>query len=190
MMIMAYCPPRRLYELLDKIDAKAAWQIDSRRIWAHARELYYGGDMTGGLQMEDGFNAEKMLGWLPSTAKLVRVPTDPGELAHQLTKTPICQGTATHDGWGEPSKLNGQIPLHYLPNPYAGHFTVIVGALAQAKSNFITFQNSWGMTWGRFGYGTLRWDQWLQMLLDDPMTAEVDPEWWAEGMWAEGVIKP
>lgn len=186
MMASAYTPAKRLKELT----GGGPWQIDCRAIWATARKMFYGGDLSGGLQMDEGFDAMIKLGWLPTGATLKRLPANAAEVAYALRFTPVCQGTATHQGWMEPDGKSGQIGLHYIPDPYAGHFTVIVAAMSQGGRNYLTLQNSWGASWGRYGYGVLREDQWLQMLLDDPLTADVPKAWWADGEWAKGIIIP
>lgn len=147
-------------------------QIDGDAIWRRGREMFNGGDMDGGLLMHQGFLAAVDLGILPEGSAPVALEATPAAVARQLLATPVLQGTCVHRGWEDPNPENGQIPF-LLPDPFAGHATCIVSVTSQAGDSFLAFQNSWGATWGRYGFGLLRADQWAQCLLDAPVTCQL-----------------
>jgi hypothetical protein len=187
-MAREYTPRNRLTELT----GNDPWQFDGRAAWVKARQMFHGGSLDGGLQLGESFAAMIAMGWLPQSAKIVRIPADPAEVAHMLRSMPLVQGTATHRGWFEPHPKSGQIPLHYTPDPYAGHATLVCGILEKLGHRWMIFQNQWtnedGTPWGRFGYGQERWDQYVQWALDDMVGVDVPREWWAGGAWMKGVV--
>ena len=174
-------------ELGDSILGKGE-QIDGDAIWKRGREMFHGGSLDGGLLMPQGFLAAIDLGILPPGATVVTLAPSVAAVAKRLSTSPVLQGTAVHEGWNEPDPSNGQIPL-LLPNPFAGHATCIVSVTKQGDNSFLPFQNSWGAGWGRFGYGMLRDDQWLQCLIDDPVSCDLGRPLAAWDAWRKYVTR-
>jgi hypothetical protein len=168
----------------------AGEQVDGDAIWRRGREMFWNGTLDGGLLMDQGFAAAIDLGILPAKSQVLKVAANLGVVSQQLAKTPVLQGTAVHRGWSDPDPESGEISFD-LPNPNAGHATCIVALVDQKGGNQIgsAFQNSWGKDWGRFGYGILREDQWLQCLLDDPVTCLLPDGWTSFDGWRRFVIQ-
>jgi hypothetical protein len=62
---------------------------------------------------------------------------------------------AVHAGW-DTSDRDGYIPFQH--EPLGGHAFAIIGYDAEG----FWIQNSWGESWGYWGFGHLRYDDWLQ----------------------------
>lgn len=167
-------------------------QIDGDAIWAHARELWHGGDLDGGLQLHEGVLAAADLGILPPTTAAGRVALDLGAVCDQLTRTPVLFGLGTHGGWRKPCITNGFIAPD-VPDPFAGHAVCGVGVVDQRLEGdgadfFVMLQNSWGARWGWMGYGLLSWGHWAQSLIDNPIWIDAAPGWVDTTRWREFLI--
>ena len=80
----------------------------------------------------------------------------------------ICVSTLIHDGWETPVKLrrNGKT-MHVIGRPVnarllGGHAVALVG---YNEVGFLV-QNSWGRSWGKGGFATLPYDDWLEFAYD------------------------
>lgn len=162
-------------------------QIDGDAIWKRGREMFYGGSLDGGLLMDHGLFAAIDLGILPKESKPGRLASNLGVVSHALEATPILQGTSVHAGWNQPDPENGEIAM-MMPDPFAGHATLIVATTRQDDQMGVVFQNSWGASWGRYGYGILREDQWKNYLLDDPVTCSLPESWTTWTGWRRYLI--
>lgn len=164
-------------------------QINGEAIWRHARKMFFPNEPVegGGLYLEHGFLAAIDMGILPPDSGVTTVHLDIGMVSRMLRTEPVLQGNAVHNGWSR-AKSNGQIPLD-LPNPKAGHATVIVGVLKQGDHYYVMFQNSWGATWGYGGFGLLRDDQWEQCLLGPVAVCKLPDNWTEWKGWMDYVIK-
>ena len=169
---------------------KAGDQIDGEAIWRRARKMFWPKEPVegGGLLLEQGFHAAIAMGILPPDTGVMLVNMDLGMVSRMLRTEPVLQGTAVSKGWNMPNPENGQIPFD-LPNPRAGHATVIVGVLMQQDEPYVLLQNSWGAKWGMGGYGLLRGDQWEQSLIS-PLCVCKLPDSFADWTgWRDWVIK-
>lgn len=169
---------------------KKGQQIDGDAIWRKGRQMFYPREKVeaGGLLMDHGFRAAIELGILPPDSGVVCVRLDVGMISRMLRTEPVLQGTAVHRGWETPDPKNGQIPFK-LPDPQAGHATVIVGVLEQDGDSYILFQNSWGAQWGMGGFGLMRADQWEQCLLGPVCVCKLPDDWVAWQGWKDFVIR-
>ncbi len=158
----------------------AGKQIDPVPVYKRARADHFPGERwdAGGLLLEHGYLAAVDLGYLPPGSKPGLVDLPLGALCHVLLNQPVLQGTATHGGWARPNPDNGQIPIRgWVPNPAAGHATVITAVLEQRGEFYIQFLNSHGATWGYYGYGLMRVDQWEQARMG-PLCIITLPDGW------------
>lgn len=178
-----------LRRALGRAVLKPGQQIDGDRIWRRARAMFFPREKVeaGGLLMDHGFKAAVDLGILPPDTGVMTVHMDAGMVSRMLRTEPVLQGTATHRGWERPDGQNGYIQPA-LPDPYAGHATVIVGVLQRDGEDYILFQNSWGATWGMGGYGLLRADHWAQSLLGPVAVAKLPDHWTDWEGWRTAII--
>lgn len=143
--------------------------IDGDKIWKRAREMFYGGDMTGGLLLHHGVLAAEDLGYIKAGSyRMFRPDNDIDQIDRYLAISPLMQGTATWPAWDWPDGKNGQI-ARGTPNRYAGHATVIVDVQRRQGHRYNIFANSWGPKWGRHGYGILTEGAYRQSTLDRPL---------------------
>jgi len=146
-----------------------ATMIDGDRIWKRGREMFYDGDPDGGLLIHEGIHAAESLGYLKKGRyRIFRPRNDLTEIDRYLSISPLLQGTATWLAWDSPNELNGQIGRG-RPDWNAGHATLIVDVQLRGGKLFNIFANSWGMDWGRFGYGILTESLYRQSALDRPL---------------------
>lgn len=135
---------------------KGGWQIEGEAIWRKARQMYYGGDLSGGLALNEGFLAAKELGIFPDTAQSVRVANDWITIRQALKLTPLVQGHHVHYGWDQPSSVNGCIDHSPIPADSDGyHCTLRIGAIKQLNGSYYPFLNSWSSSWGWKGIGMM-----------------------------------
>lgn len=170
---------------------KDGQQINGEAIWRQGRKMFYPKESieSGGLLMDHGLRAAIALGILPPDTGVVTVHLDVGMLSRMLRNQPVLQGTGTHDNWAAANRENGYITPR-LPEPYAGHATVIIGVIEQDAEPYVLFQNSWGAKWGMGGYGLLRADHWSQSLLGPLVVAKLPDNWVEWNGWRDFVIEP
>jgi hypothetical protein len=143
--------------------------IDGDKIWKRAREMFYGGDMDGGLLLHEGVAAAENLGYLAKGSyRIFRPRNDLAEIDRYLSISPLLQGTGTWPAWDFPEKENGQI-ARGRPDWNAGHATLIVDVQKRDGRYFNVFANSWGTSWGRHGYGILNETLFQMSALDRPL---------------------
>ena len=146
-----------------------ATMIDGDKIWKRAREMFYGGDMNGGLLLHEGVAAAENLGYLKAGSyRVFRPRNDLAEIDRYLSISPLLQGTATWPAWDMPSTQNGQIDRG-RPDWNAGHATLIVDVQKRNGRYYNIFANSWGPKWGRHGYGLLTETAYRHAVLDRPL---------------------
>jgi pimeloyl-ACP methyl ester carboxylesterase len=81
----------------------------------------------------------------------------------------IVASAAIHDGWQEPVPMHkpGRPPIHTIvrsdqPAAIGGHAFALVG---YNEVGFLV-QNSWGKSWGKGGFATLTYEDWLDSAYD------------------------
>jgi hypothetical protein len=80
----------------------------------------------------------------------------------------IAASAAIHSGWVKPTEVtNGSETMHVIErpadaSPLGGHAFAVVG---YNELGFLV-QNSWGTGWGRGGFATLPYDDWLRSAYD------------------------
>lgn len=145
--------------------------LDGDVLWRERRRLHYGGDFSGGLQVPEALEMASDLGWLADTRhKVVRFPFNAEFLDRMLDVMPVLIGLGTNNAWGKPDPENGQIPLRGLPDPRQGHCVMIVDYQVMDGEQYVIFANSWGSDWGRYGFGTMTFDQMAQAAISDCVT--------------------
>jgi hypothetical protein len=176
-------------------DGKAfadGWQLNGHAVWVHGREMYWNGDLTGGLYLPQGLNAMRDLGIIPPETRLVRVASDWDSVGFALLETPIVQGHAIHKGWFTASHENGCIdhePMASGSNGY--HCTMRIARLMQESFRFYALENSWGDDWAYNGYGVMTDAEDREGLMDDGLyTAKMPENWTAWTGWEKFLIKP
>jgi hypothetical protein len=157
-------------------------QIDGEAIHRRARELWWGGTLSGGLYLEQGFGAMQAMEIIPPESRLVNIGSQLQFVAEALKKTPIVQAHHVHEGWLRADKTSGLID--HLPAPTANdmyHATVMV-ALGNAVDGtpYRVGQNSWGSTWGSHGYFVMTEDEWFEGACPDGLMTALLPDHWRE----------
>ncbi|MEA2238764.1 MAG: hypothetical protein QOC81_3488 [Thermoanaerobaculia bacterium] len=80
----------------------------------------------------------------------------------------IVASAAVHDGWQSPKKVRISGKTHHIitktesSQPIGGHAFALVG---YNEIGFLV-QNSWGKTWGKEGFATLPYEDWLESAYD------------------------
>lgn len=191
--------------------------LDGRAIWAKGREMYAEGDLSDGLQLDEGFMAMRELGMIPQTAYLGEVEPSWPAIAAQLTKTPMITGNVVHEGWFEPDGATGCID--HRPAPTArdgGHATCITAALVNADSGgraaqaaltrppvaatlsrtageeprrFFGLEGSWGKDWPLHGNHILSESEYDEGHLAGPVTIVMPDGWEKFTGWEKYVVK-
>lgn len=130
----------------------ARFQISGEAIYKRACDLFFHGDYSGGLYLDQGFHAAKELGILPSDATLQVVRNDWISMGIALDATPVVTGHMIDAGWSNPDPDNGCLDhAPKNPNQIGGHATLRIGRLYYTNTRFYVHQNSWGADWGWHG---------------------------------------
>ena len=166
-------------------------QIDGYAIWKRAREMFYNGNLAGGLYLHQGFAAMVDLGLIPSDAELVSVEPDVGSISEQLTRTPMVQGSIVSEGWYETNPENGCIDHTKPPKPGdGGHATCIMGMVVKTNAMYLVSQNSWGSDYGWKGYFLMSERFWnLSYIGQGPCTIKMPIGWVRHDGWKKYVTK-
>lgn len=164
---------------------KTGEQIDGYAIWKRAREIFYNGNLAGGLFLGQGFLAAMDLGLFPEGTILVDVEPSLEAIHEQLRISPMVQGHIVTDGWYEPNPQNGCLDHSKLPKPGdGGHATCLMGLDAGESTDFIVSQNSWGGDYGFYGYFTMEWGFWRECYIGEgPCTAVLPRGWESHDGW-------
>lgn len=142
------------------------YKLDGDFLWKSRRKRMYKGDMSGGLQLNEGVDEAVHLGWIAGVEYgMASIPLEFDYLDRMLRVTPLLLGFAISPGWYEASEETGQIGFSGLPNPNEGHAVLGVDTTRMSGAEFLVIANSWGMNWGRHGYGTLTMGQAKQQAL-------------------------
>jgi hypothetical protein len=168
------------------------WQLDGERVWRRGRELFWKGELDGGLYVSQGFAALLSLGWLPPAAQLRRIPVDWASIGFALLDSPLVQAHQVHAGWYRPDPQNGCIDHKPEPAEDDGfHCTLLIGRSVQFQhgvtTHFYQSMNSWGDSWGWNGLFVMTELEWIEGSIPDGLyTADVHglAEW--QG-WRDGV---
>jgi hypothetical protein len=190
-MVRRYVPVNRQKSLVGEFlgTYTSRWQIDGDRLWKQARKLFYSGDMTDGLALDEGAKALLRLGWIPGYADLVEVDPDWESIGVSLANTPLVQAHQVHQGWFEVDPHSGCI--NHLPNPQKTdgyHATLMIGRAMQREIQFRVSMNSWGFEWGNKGYFVMTDREDQDGAVGCPLTFSISPSKFAtwEG-WALGL---
>jgi hypothetical protein len=169
----------------------APQQISGEMIWKKARQMFYKGDLTGGLELPEGFEAMKELGFIPDDSMLMNIKPDWNSVGFALLSTPIVQAHHIHSGWANPDPVNGCIDHSGHPTTSDGyHATLRVGQIKQEGTPFYVSQNSWGMDWGWKGLFCMTSTEDAEGLMPDALyTANMPSGWTSWEGWKKGVIE-
>jgi hypothetical protein len=167
------------------------FQINGNAIWFQIKQMFYGGRLSGGAYVEEGFEALRALGWIPKDSMLVQVGIDWVSQGEALLKTPLVVAHMVYPGWFTPNKENGCLDHVYeATQKEGGHCTCRIGRVMQDGNKFFLGQNSWGNDWGWNGCFLMDEIMDLGTSLDSPYTIEVpggfqrlrDLEGWKAGL--------
>lgn len=168
------------------------WQINGQAIWYTGRRMFWNGTTDGGIYLREGLTAARELGIVPPDTALQSVGTDWDSVGLALRATPIVQGHAIHNGWFDPDSESGCIdhePKASGANGY--HATLRIGRLTKDGRNYYVLQNSWGATWGRYGYGLMTVEEDAEGLMSPGLfTAKLPDDWRTWEGWRKCLIKP
>jgi hypothetical protein len=159
-------------------------QIDGQAVWQRGREMFWNGDMTGGLYLPQGFSALVDLGAIPPDSKLVEVNDDWDSVGLALRDTPLVQGHDIDSGWFRADPLNGCIGDAERPDGEEGsHCTLRIARLRQLAVQYYALANSWGDGWGRYGYGLMTEVKNEASTMGPCYTARLPAGWQADDGW-------
>jgi len=144
-------------------------KLDGEAVWHKGRMDNYG-DLDGGLLLEQAARAALELGALPPDTEIKKITGGIAELEVVLATHPVIEGTGTWPGWSDPDPRNGFVGE--ATDFGGGHATVIVAITNIDGVWMVVFKNSWGVTWGRYGYGCMSTGQWDNYQLDNPIYFE------------------
>ena len=166
-------------------------QISGEQIWRRGRELFYGGDMSDGLELPEGFEAMLSLGLIPPDSQLLAVDPDWASVGYALMSTPLVEGHKVHRGWASPNRQSGCID--HSPRPIRAdgyHATLRIGRLEQDNTRFYVSQNSWGPSWGWHGLFLMNEAEDKEgRVPDGPYTANLPAGWTDWEDWKKGVVR-
>lgn len=170
---------------------KEGEQLDGYAIWKRGRELFNGGDLEGGLYLDQGFYAMLDLGIVPPESVLVEIDPDVLAITARLQLTPMVQGHIVAKGWYDPNPENGGLDESIPPRPGdGGHATCLMGFTPQDTQPFIVSQNSWGDDYGLHGYFTMSWNYWMRCYLGSgPCSADLPEGWKSWDGWRKYVTR-
>jgi hypothetical protein len=161
-------------------------QVDARSIWQRGREMFWGGSLDGGLMLDQGGQACIDLGLLPAGTRLVRVDRDWAAVGEALLATPLIQAHGIGRGWYAVSSQSGCLDHVFAPDPgrYGYHCTLCVERMMQGNQKWICLQNSWGTSWGFYGYGLMRLDLWTDSLIPSGLWTAILPPAFSVQSWS------
>lgn len=163
-----------------KSDMQPDDQIDGYAIWKRGREMFWNGNMDGGLYLSQGFLAAQDLGIIPAEAQLVKIENEPMSISQALLSTPLVCGNFTNPGWYNPSTENGCLDHGADREKGMAHATTMIGLLVQSNAVsttvFTLSVNSWGY-WGWNGLFIMMAEQNYQTTIDGPYAVEMPANW-------------
>lgn len=156
-------------------------QINGDKVHARACEMFYNGDRSNGVYIDEGFRAALDMGIFAPGSELRKVPRSEAMQSGQFLLTPFIDGRDI-SGWSNhgTSPDNGQVYEGMSFNFTAGHCTVDVSRLEQDGRNFWQDLNSWGPRFGWHGMFIMseKYDGWTG--LEDFKYYVVEPEGWEQ----------
>lgn len=168
------------------------WQIDARAIWKRGRNMFWNGDLKGGLWLNQGLAAAVDLGILPPNTIPVRIASNWDSIGAALLQTPCVQAHAVSKGWYASNKENGC--LDHVPAPDAGahgfHCTLLLERLTRESAKFYLFENSWGADWGWQGLGLMTEKLWTWSIMANGLyTASLGSDLTAWRGWEKHLVQ-
>lgn len=169
---------------------KAGDQIDGHAAWKRGREMFWMGNMSGGLWLPQGFKAHVDLGILPPGSRLRNVGTDLYSLADTLLETPAVIAREVTDGWFHPAP-NGCIDHAPKPAGEGGHCTCICGVDLNGPDStpYVWDANTWGIDFAWHGYFCMTWAKHMDLWMDGPYTVDLPDGWQKWRGWEKYVVK-
>lgn len=152
------------------------YQIDGEAIWSHARTMFWGGDMSSGLFVEQPIEAAMAMGLIVGSYHRLTA----AQALQMLTEKPVPVVFEISSQWPNASHKNGYIKPGGLTAGY--HYQLLVGATLNEGKPYIHVLNSWGDYHGWHGIDTLPLEEYenrfcaaidMQVVLDWPETSLV-----------------
>lgn len=152
--------------------------IDGYKIWKHGRQIYYGGNLDGGLSLFQAFIAAIELGIFSPLSEFVEVAPEWKAIANALADSVLAAGSQVHAGWQNPAD-NGCID--HRPRAQGqnrGHaWTVIGNEFKDTGGCFLHGLNTWGQEWGDEGRFVMTIEEFLEGHISGPVAIR-EPEGW------------
>lgn len=149
-------------------------QLNGYAVWWKAKQLYYKGVLSGGLQIPEGFEAMKALGWIPEDTLLVEVGDDWISQGVAMMETPLVVGHMVTQGWFNPDPKNGCLDHAPVSNRTSGgHCTCRVGRHLHNGIRFYSGLNSWGDEYANHGIFLMDEELDEYTTLDTPYTIAI-----------------
>ena len=151
--------------------------------------MFWGGDLSSGLYLEQGFAALMDLGAVPPGTELQEVDYGWDSVGLALKDTPIVQAHDIDNAWFDADRENGQIRIGGPGQ--GGHCTLRVGRVLQGDDRFYALANSWGQEWGLYGFGILdAIDDLKELQAPGLYTAKLPDGWQTWDGWKKLLFKP
>lgn len=132
------------------------------------------GDYDRGAYLDSGIKELAKSGVFGSARYgIARIPFNANYMRRLIRVTPLLFGFALTPGWSRPDNKTGQIPIGGIPNPKMGHATCGVDMQTWPKGratlDYTIGINTWGTSWGRYGYWAMTVAQAEQQSIADVM---------------------
>lgn len=119
--------------------------------WKQARYKIYGGDLSGGLYLDEGHAMAQEMGWIPKSHRYKAVDD-----IQMLSQQPIVSAFKVTAGWDFAAHCEGEVRVNPA-DPTRGLHAVVIVAHGDVKAfgseRFTYIENSWGRSWGWNGLG-------------------------------------
>ena len=164
--------------------------LDARKIWARGREMFWGGDLTGGLFVHQGLLAMIDLGIVPDGSIAMRVTEETMSASQVLLSTPVVWAHNVSAAWYTPDPVSGCIDPGVAPDGIGAHCTCYLERLVQKGIGFCLFENSWGGGWGWHGLGVMLEEDAIDYRLANSFyTARLPDNWATWRGWEKYLIQ-
>jgi len=133
-------------------------QVDAPAIYKEAKRI--DGYTGEGTMLDDAVKASINLKFANGHGIYISNTID--DIKFAIHQYGVCiAGFMITDEWNEVEKETGFIRIIEKPTKRGGHAVLLCGY----DDNGIYIQNSWGESWGIYGFGILRWNQFSQQLM-------------------------
>ena len=158
-------------EIMTHMQTGGRIRLDGRAIWEKGRELFYGGDQSGGLALFHGVRAAVLLGMVPANTSYSTIPLEVGALVHALEHGPLLCANTAHPGWSDLHSSNDAVDESRSFTPGTnGHCTCMYALDTHNGVRMFRMENSWG---GR-GQVAMTVEHFIATALYEPLQIRAD----------------